>query len=264
MVTRGSPKPLFWVRVLVPLPVNENAESRDSAFFLLLSPIPHQGLIHFIKAITIQVNVKVIGDIHISVSQEARKYLHINAFVIAIRGERVPVYMSAAAENLLHPRKHISVNNGFVGVLNDDLFLLGDAPPFLGLVANHLALVVDHVSDIHRVMEHLGQRAGVPGDLFVCVLVQVCREPGVTLLRLVDGRVNDLLGFEFPASCARCSSRAGYNLSPPYIQFSVLSGHSHYTRNRLLCQCMGKATRLGAGWPMEVEGEKRSATFAFS
>ena len=71
MVTRGSPKPLLRVRVLLPLPVNENAESRDSAFFLLLSPIPHQGLIHFIKAIAIQVNVKVIGDIHISVPQEA-------------------------------------------------------------------------------------------------------------------------------------------------------------------------------------------------
>ena len=90
MVTRGSPKPLLRVRVLLPLPVNENAESRESAFFLLLSPIPHQGLIHFIKSIAIQVNVKVIGDIHISMTQEARKYLHINAFVIAIRGERVP------------------------------------------------------------------------------------------------------------------------------------------------------------------------------
>ena len=90
MVTRGSPKPLLRVRVLLPLPVNENADSRESAFFLLLLYIPHQGRIHFIKAITIQMNVKVIGDIHISMTQEARKYLHINAFVIAIRGERVP------------------------------------------------------------------------------------------------------------------------------------------------------------------------------
>ena len=35
-------------------------------------------------------DIQVIGDIHISMTQEARKYLHINAFVIAIRGERVP------------------------------------------------------------------------------------------------------------------------------------------------------------------------------
>ena len=88
MVTRGSPKPLLRVRVLLPLP--RNADSKESAFFLLLLNIPHQSLIHFIKAITIQVNVQVIGDIHISMTQEARKYLHINAFVIAIRGERVP------------------------------------------------------------------------------------------------------------------------------------------------------------------------------
>ena len=90
MVTRGSPKPLLRVRVLLPLPVNENAESRDSAFFLLLRHIPHQGRIHFIKAITIQVNVEIIGDIHISVTQEARKYLYINPFVIAVCGECMP------------------------------------------------------------------------------------------------------------------------------------------------------------------------------
>ena len=95
MVTRGSPKPLLRVRVLLPLPVNENAESRESAFFLLLSPIPHQGLIHFIKSIAIQVNVKVIGDIHISMTQEARKYLHINAFVIAVGCECVAKHMLA-------------------------------------------------------------------------------------------------------------------------------------------------------------------------
>lgn len=35
-------------------------------------------------------NVQVIGDIHISMTQEARKYLYINAFVIAVRGECVP------------------------------------------------------------------------------------------------------------------------------------------------------------------------------
>ena len=49
-------------------PANEDADSRESAFFLLLSPIPHQSLVHFIKAIAIQVNVKVIGDIHISMT----------------------------------------------------------------------------------------------------------------------------------------------------------------------------------------------------
>lgn len=111
--------------------------------------------------------------------------------------ERMPVHMSAAAEDLLHPRKHICVNDGFVGVLHDDLLLLGDAASFFGLVAHHLALVVDHVPDVHRVMEYLGQRAGVPGDLFVGVLVQVCRKPGVALLRLVDGRVDDFPVFEF-------------------------------------------------------------------
>ena len=51
-------------------PANGTSFERDW-FFLLLSYIPHQGLIHFIKAIAIQVNVKVIGDIHISVPQEA-------------------------------------------------------------------------------------------------------------------------------------------------------------------------------------------------
>ena len=69
MVTRGSPKPLFWVRVLVPLP--EEPVSKETGSYSMLSPIPHQSLIHFIKPITIQVNIKVIGDIHISMTQEA-------------------------------------------------------------------------------------------------------------------------------------------------------------------------------------------------
>ena len=42
-------------------PCHENADSRESAFFLLLLYIPHQGRIHFIKPITIQMNVQVIG-----------------------------------------------------------------------------------------------------------------------------------------------------------------------------------------------------------
>ena len=79
MVTRGSPKPLFWVRVLVPL--LKEPVSKETGSFSLLSPIPHQSLIHFIKAIPIQVNVKVIGDIHISMTQETRLYLLINAFI---------------------------------------------------------------------------------------------------------------------------------------------------------------------------------------
>ena len=110
--------------------------------------------------------------------------------------ELMPVHMSAAAEYLLHPRKHICINDSFVGVLNDDLLLLRDATSFLGFVVDHLVLVVDHVPDVHRVMEYLSHRTGVPGSLFVSVLVQVRREPGVTLLCLIDGRVDDLLGFE--------------------------------------------------------------------
>lgn len=51
-------------------------------------------------------DIQVIGDIHISVTQKERKYLHINAFVIAIRGERVPknVFPSKLYPSLLHHR----------------------------------------------------------------------------------------------------------------------------------------------------------------
>ena len=63
----------------------------------------------------------------------------------------------AAAKDLLYLRKRICVNDGFVGIFNDDLLLLGDAASFFGLVADHLALVVDHVPDVHRVMEHTCQ-----------------------------------------------------------------------------------------------------------
>lgn len=40
-------------------------------------------------------NIEVIGDIYVRVSQQAGEYLHINAFVIAIRGECVPKDMLA-------------------------------------------------------------------------------------------------------------------------------------------------------------------------
>ena len=90
---KASPTLLFWVRVLVPLP--ENQFRKRLVLFSMLSSIPHQSLIHFIKAITIQVNINIICDIHISVSQEARKYLHINAFVVAVGCECVAKYMLA-------------------------------------------------------------------------------------------------------------------------------------------------------------------------
>ena len=109
----------------------------------------------------------------------------------------MPVYMSAAAEYFLHSIKYIFANDGFVGIFNDDLLLLGDTPSFLCLVTDHLTLVVDHVSDVYRVMEHLGQRAGIPSVLLVGVLVQVRCVTGISLQCLVDGRVDDFSVFEF-------------------------------------------------------------------
>ena len=70
------------------MPLPEEPVSKETGSFSMLSPIPHQSLIHFIKAITIQVNVKVIGDIHIGMTQEARKYLYINAFIDGMRFSR--------------------------------------------------------------------------------------------------------------------------------------------------------------------------------
>ena len=63
------------------------------------SAITRQGRIHFIKPISIQVNIEVVGDIHVCVPQQAGKYLHVNALVIAIRGERVPEYVFSSVFN---------------------------------------------------------------------------------------------------------------------------------------------------------------------
>ena len=44
MVTRGSPKPLFWVRVLVPLPsLDSNFDTKlESSFFISLANTAHK------------------------------------------------------------------------------------------------------------------------------------------------------------------------------------------------------------------------------
>lgn len=57
------------------------------------SGITRQGSIHFIKPISIQVNIEVVGDTHICVSQKAGEYLHINAIVVAVCGKCVPEYV---------------------------------------------------------------------------------------------------------------------------------------------------------------------------
>ena len=63
------------------------------------SAITRQGRIHFIKPISIQVNIEVVGDIYVCVSQQAGENLHVNAFVIAIRGECVPEYVFSSVFN---------------------------------------------------------------------------------------------------------------------------------------------------------------------
>ena len=44
-------------------------------------------------------NVQVLSDIHVCVPQQAGKYLHVNALVIAIRGECVPEYVFSSVFN---------------------------------------------------------------------------------------------------------------------------------------------------------------------
>ena len=96
----------------VPAPLPEEPVSHETGSFSIPphSIPPHQGGIHFIKAITIQVNVKVIGDIHISMTQEARKDLHINAFVIAVSSECV-------AKHMLAPVRHTSSSAQALGLV---------------------------------------------------------------------------------------------------------------------------------------------------
>ena len=63
------------------------------------SAITRQGSIHFIKPISIQVNIEVVGDTHICVSQKAGEYLHINAIVVAVCGKCVPEYVFSSVFN---------------------------------------------------------------------------------------------------------------------------------------------------------------------
>ena len=63
------------------------------------SGMSRQGSIHFIKAIAIQVNIEVVCDVHISMAQQSGEYLHINALVVAIRGECVPEYVFPSVFN---------------------------------------------------------------------------------------------------------------------------------------------------------------------
>ena len=90
----------------------------------MTSGMSRQGSIHFIKAIAIQVNIEVVGDVHVCVSQQSGENLHIHPFVIAIRGECVPEYV-------------------FPSVFNAR-FLTGDAGLVSqGLVGKTFAIVID-------------------------------------------------------------------------------------------------------------------------
>lgn len=63
------------------------------------SGITRQGSIHFIKPISKQVNIEVVGDIHVCVSQQSGENLHINALVVAVCGKSVPEYVFPSVFN---------------------------------------------------------------------------------------------------------------------------------------------------------------------
>ena len=47
------------------------------------SNVPQQGIVHFVEAIAIQVNIQVIRNIYIRVTQQAGENLHVHPLVIA-------------------------------------------------------------------------------------------------------------------------------------------------------------------------------------
>ena len=58
-----------------------------------------QSLVHLIESIAIQVNVDVVGDIYIGMSEQLGKNLDVHALVIAVCSERMPKDMFASVLN---------------------------------------------------------------------------------------------------------------------------------------------------------------------
>ena len=60
------------------------------------SDVPHQGAVHLVEAIAIQMNIQVIRNIYFRVAQQAGENLHIHPLVVAICSERMPKDMVAS------------------------------------------------------------------------------------------------------------------------------------------------------------------------
>ena len=75
--------------------IQHNADSSDSAFLF-----SHQRLVHLIKSISIQMNIDVVRDVHIGMSEQSGKDLHVDSFVIAVRRKSVSEHMLSSVRNV--------------------------------------------------------------------------------------------------------------------------------------------------------------------
>ena len=97
MVTRGSPKPLLWVRILLPLPDFRAFRGKRDALFLCSLA---NDLSHFFKSISVQVDVDVVRYGHIGVSKQFWQNLNIASSVVPVRSEGVSECMYAPIINV--------------------------------------------------------------------------------------------------------------------------------------------------------------------